>query len=127
MKQSAELLLVSLIILSGCASIVEGRSEQVMINTSPDNAKCSILRKGESIATVPATPGSALIEKTKDDITIHCVKQGYEDATFMDHSGIDSWTYGNIALGGLIGWAIDSSAGADNYYDTPVNITLPKQ
>ena len=120
-------LLISFVLLSGCASIVEGRSEQLMVNTSPDNAHCTILRKGESIATIPVTPGSTLIEKTKDDITIRCSKAGYEEATFIDHSGIDDWTYGNIALGGLIGWAIDSSAGADNYYDSPVNVTLPKK
>ena len=29
-----------------------------------------------------------------------------------------------IILGGGIGWAIDSARGADNKYDSPINITL---
>lgn len=33
-------------------------------------------------------------------------------------------TFGNIVLGGGIGWAIDSASGADNKYTSPVNITL---
>jgi hypothetical protein len=27
-------------------------------------------------------------------------------------------------LGGLVGWGIDSASGADNYYQSPVNLTL---
>jgi hypothetical protein len=34
------------------------------------------------------------------------------------------FTFGNIAIGGLIGWGIDSAVGADNKYDSPMNITL---
>jgi len=32
--------------------------------------------------------------------------------------------FGNIVLGGGIGWAIDSASGADNKYDGVVNVTL---
>jgi hypothetical protein len=33
-------------------------------------------------------------------------------------------TFGNIVLGRAIGWAIDSASGADNKYESPVNLTL---
>jgi hypothetical protein len=29
-----------------------------------------------------------------------------------------------ILVGGVVSWAVDSSTGADNHYDTPVNLTL---
>lgn len=52
----------------------------------------------------------------------------FYQSTYLNHSGVAGATVGNIILGGGIGWAIDSAAGADNKYDTPVNITLiPKQ
>ena len=55
---------------------------------------------------------------------IRCNKDGYQEATYLNHSGSAGATFGNIVLGGGIGWAVDSAAGADNKYDSPVNITL---
>jgi hypothetical protein len=65
-----------------------------------------------------------LIKKTKYDITIVCDRLGFDQATYLNHSGTEGSTFGNIALGGGIGWAIDSAAGADNKYESPVNLTL---
>jgi hypothetical protein len=49
---------------------------------------------------------------------------GFDQATYLDHSGAAGATFGNIVLGGGIGWAIDSAAGADNKYESPVNLTM---
>jgi hypothetical protein len=112
------------VILGGCSSIIEGTSQQLVVNTNPPGADCALNRQGFVIAHVTPTPGAAKIEKTKDDITIVCDKDGFETATYLDHSGSDAATVGNIILGGGIGWAIDSASGADNKYDSPVDITL---
>ncbi|MFY9286972.1 MAG: hypothetical protein WAO98_00565 [Alphaproteobacteria bacterium] len=119
--------LLSVTFLVGCSSIIEGRSQEIMINTNPDNASCNLKRKDQSLGTINPTPGSIYIEKTKYDIMITCKKKGYEDATYLNHSGAAGATVGNIILGGGIGWAIDSASGADNKYDSPVNITLSKK
>jgi hypothetical protein len=66
----------------------------------------------------------ATIKKNKHDITLRCTKSGFQDATYLNHSGAAGATFGNIILGGGIGWAIDSASGADNKYDGTVNITL---
>jgi hypothetical protein len=110
--------------LSGCSTIVEGRSQQILVNTNPPGADCRIDRDGEKIADIAGTPGSAYIEKTKRDIRIECGKRGYQDATYMNHSGTAGATWGNIVAGGLVGWGVDSATGSDNKYETPVNITL---
>lgn len=110
--------------LSGCSTIIVGRSQQIMVNTNPSGADCSIYRNGDKIASVVDTPGSAYIEKTKYDIKIECSKEGYQDATYMNHSGTAGATWGNIVAGGLVGWGVDSATGSDNKYETPVNITL---
>ena len=117
---------LSLISLTACSSIIEGTSQEIVINTNPAGADCSLERGGISIARVNPTPGAATIKKTKYDITIRCNKDGFEEATFLNHSGSAGATFGNIVAGGGIGWAIDSAAGADNKYDSPVNITLVK-
>jgi len=112
---------------TGCASIIEGRSQEIMVNTSPAGASCVLTRNGESLGTITPTPGSLYLEKTKYDILITCDKKGYETATYLNHSGAAGATFGNIILGGGIGWAVDSAAGADNKYDTPVNVMLAKK
>ncbi len=116
-----------LILLPACSSIIEGRSQEIMINTNPPAATCVLTRNSESLGTVGPTPGSIYIEKTKYDILITCTKKGYETATYLNHSGAAGATFGNIILGGGIGWAVDSASGADNKYDSPVNITLSKK
>lgn len=115
---------VACVSLGACSSIIEGRSQQILVNTNPAGADCGLYRQNIRIATVQNAPSSALVEKTKHDIWIVCVKQGYQMATHYNHSGAAGATFGNIILGGGIGWAIDSASGADNKYESPVNITL---
>jgi len=98
-----------------------------MVVTNPVGAMCTFERKGTVIATIVATPAATRIKKTKDDITIKCNKDGYEETTFLNHSGIAGAAFGNVVGGiltGGIAWGIDSASGADNKYDSPVNITL---
>jgi hypothetical protein len=112
------------VLLGACSSIIEGRSQQIFVNTNPIGADCGLYRENVRIATVQNAPGGALVEKNKHDIWVACVKPGYQMATFYNHSGAAGATFGNIILGGGIGWAIDSASGADNKYESPVNVTL---
>ena len=98
--------------LAGCSSIIEGTSQEILVNTNPDGAHCSFVREGNVIAQIPETPGGATIKKTKYDIMVRCTKQGYQEATYLNHSGAAGATFGNIVLGGGVGWAIDSASGA---------------
>tara|TARA_R110002110_G_scaffold374185_1_gene584015 strand:- start:366 stop:791 length:426 start_codon:yes stop_codon:yes gene_type:complete len=113
-----------LVSLPGCSSIIEGTSQEILVNTNPAGADCSLVREGISIGRIDPTPGAVTIKKTKHDITVECSKAGYSDATYLNHSDVAGATVGNVLLGGGIGWAIDSASGADNKYDSPVNMTL---
>jgi len=116
--------------LGGCATVIEGTSQEITVNTNPPGASCVLNRKADAkvaeteIGRIVPTPGKVKIKKTKYDINIVCDKEGYQQSTYMDHSGAAGATAGNIILGGGIGWAIDSAAGSDNKYDTPINVTL---
>ena len=118
------LMMLPLLSCAACSSIIEGTSQQIEVVTNPAGASCTLVREGQPIGTINPTPGSVLIKKTKYDITVLCDKQGFAQATYLNHSGAAGATAGNIILGGGIGWAIDSASGADNKYDTPVNLTL---
>jgi len=115
---------VTAVSLSGCASIISGTSQEIKVVTNPPDANCELVREGGVIARVYQTPAAATIQKTKNDITLKCHKEGYQEATYVNHSGIDGATYGNIVLGGAVGWGVDSSIGADNRYDSVVNLSM---
>ena len=109
---------------TGCSSVIEGTSQEIAINTNPAGASCVLMCQGQPLARVAETPGGVLIKKTKYDLTVLCDKAGFMQASYLDHSGAAGATFGNIILGGGIGWAVDSASGADNKYETPINITL---
>jgi hypothetical protein len=121
------ILLVAVAALSACSSIVEGTSQELVINTNPEGANCALIREGQVIGRVSETPGGITIKKSKHDITVECKKKGYQTAKFFNKSDVAGATVGNVLLGGGIGWAIDSANGADNKYTTPMNITLVKK
>jgi hypothetical protein len=121
------LLLAAVLPCAACSSIFEGRTQEIQVNTDPAGASCTLMRQNQTIGSVPSTPGSVLIEKTKDDITVRCEKPGYLRARLVNASDVAGATFGNILggmVGGPIGWGVDSATGADNKYDGTVNIRL---
>ncbi len=121
--------------LSGCATVIEGTTQEITVITDPPGASCSLTRRGELLGTIAPTPGTLKIDKTKHDIQINCQKDGYDDSSARDESDRAASSFGNMAAGrlitrrfgvGLIGHAVDSISGADNKYDSEVHVTLVK-
>lgn len=115
--------------LAGCSSIVQGTDQSIVVNTNPPQATCTLEREGQQIGAVLATPGSVTVSKTKHDITITCEKDGFSTATFIADSGWESGSgAAGIALDVIltlgVSSAIDSATGADNKYQSPINITM---
>ncbi len=115
--------------LAGCSSIVQGTDQDITINTNPPGANCKLEREGAEIASVTNTPSTVTVSKLKHDITIFCEKEGYQTATYINNSGWESGSgAAGIALDVVltlgVSSAIDSATGADNKYESPVNITL---
>jgi hypothetical protein len=70
--------------LAGCGTPRD--DVEILVSTSPPQASCTLTRAGAPIATVPSTPGIAVVVPTKDDITIGCIRSGYEPATYLDQA-----------------------------------------
>ena len=109
----------------GCASIVEGTSQTVTVNTNPGQAMCELKRGGMTVAVVNPTPGSVTVEKSKDHISVLCSKEGHESAGGVLSSEFQAMTVGNLLFGGIIGVAVDASSGAMNKYPSSVTVMLP--
>jgi hypothetical protein len=70
MRLSLPFVAAIVLCLPGCASIIEGTSQEIMVNTTPDKAQCDLVREGNVIASIKETPASTVIKKTKYDMTI---------------------------------------------------------
>jgi hypothetical protein len=129
---AAAAVLVAACSLAGCGTITQGTSQNITITSTPPGGHCDLTRKGEHVATLDKTPGVVKVDKTKNDILLTCNLAGYQEASANLESGYGAGTFGNIILGGGIGWAIDSATGADNKYPSsatvqfiPVGVTPP--
>ena len=110
--------------LNGCATLVKGSSQSVVVNTDPPGAICSLTRKGKEIAVVNPTPGTITVDKSKDAVAVSCNRAGYLESAGTINSQFQAMTFGNILFGGLVGVAIDAGSGAMNEYEPNITLTL---
>ena len=128
MSVRALLVAASLLPCVACVSVFEGTSQDIHVATSPAGATCVFERQGQNIGTIVSSPGVLTVRKNKYDITIRCDKPGYEQAAYNNHSGVSAAIAANIAVDILltagIASIVDSANGADNKYDSVVNLTM---
>lgn len=106
--------------LSSCCSIVNGRSQDVKFSASPAGAK--LIVDGQDRGTVP----QVVSLKRSQTHTIRIEAPGYAPYEAVLDGSVSGWVFGNIALGGLIGLAVDFGTGAIYVFDD-VNATLAPQ
>ena len=109
--------------LSGCASIIKGSSEDIAVSTPPaPGASCTLTSpRGTWNVT---TPAKVHVMRSIKDMNIACNKDGYQTASTMIPSGVEPWTFGNLVLGGLIGFGIDATSGAIGKYPEKVEVQM---
>lgn len=115
--------------LTGCVSVFEGTSQDISVVTNPTGARCAFKRDdGRDMGTIERTPGRLTVRKSKYDLTITCTKPGYQEAAYVNHSGVSATIAANVAVDVLltagISSIVDSANGADNKYDSVVNLTM---
>lgn len=116
-------ILACFVLVSGCASIFEGTTQQISVSTTPSGARCTFWKNGVLIGNIPSTPGALTVQKSKVDLFIVCDKPGYASSSYVNKSGLAAATFANVLTAGL-SWAVDASRGADNKYEGEVNLSL---
>ena len=97
--------LLTAMMLSGCATIVNGRKQQIGINSKPVDSECKI----DSNLAVK-TPAVIQLKRSKSHIVM-CEKPGYEQASQTITSHVSGWLLGNLVIGGPIGMLVDVITG----------------
>jgi hypothetical protein len=115
--------LIFLCILNGCATIVNGTSQRISVETTPiPGASCSLSNdKGKWI--IPYTPSYLIIHRSSQNLFVQCSKQGFSQAALEVNPNLNPLVLGNIFLAGLIGIGVDLFDGAA--YDYPKDINVP--
>lgn len=114
------------VLTTGCASIVGGANQSISVETRSTTgeavvgANCKLENpKGTWFVT---TPGSVIIHRAYDDLTIYCTKTGEQPGIATAKSSTKGMAFGNILFGGPIGVGVDAATGAA--YDYPTLITV---
>lgn len=97
---------VQLFTMSGCASLVSGKKQDVTIRTTPAGA--DVLIDGTIAGTTPMIAN--LVRKRRHEIQFK--KAGYPDITKGTTRGFNWWYVGNLLFGGIIGLIVDPITGA---------------
>lgn len=118
-------LVASSVLLSGCASIVKGSTASIAIASPPVTGATCTLSSGQGSWSV-MTPGAVSVERSKEDIQIRCVKDGYQDGIAVIPSNFEGWTVGNLIFGGIIGVGVDAATGAMNDYPNSFQVPMLK-
>ncbi|MEL7313213.1 MAG: PEGA domain-containing protein [Pseudomonadota bacterium] len=105
-RLSLTTLAAALTLLTGCASIVHGPSQEVAISSNPANA--TVTSNGRMLGQTPLTAKLA----RKDEHVIKIELEGYSTYETTLTRTTSGWFWGNIILGGLIGCAIDVVTGS---------------
>jgi hypothetical protein len=123
----------SILLLTGCASIVSKTSWPITINSSPSEAKISIKDKkgieiytGSTPATLKLKSGAGFFSKARYQVTFE--KAGFEKKVVPVEFKLNGWYWGNIIFGGPLGLLIiDPVSGAMFKLETEfLNETLTK-
>jgi hypothetical protein len=99
-------LMVMVLIASACATIVDGTSQPVTINSEPNRAKVFI-----NGAQVGVTPLTIQVKRSKTTVVM-AKKDGYEEQQIPLQTKMNSYFWGNFITGGPLGTTIDYASDA---------------
>lgn len=93
------------LLTTGCATVIHGTRQNVGISSTPSGASVSI--DGVQSGT---TPLFAKLRR-KENHVVRIALPGYQPTDLTLTSSVSGWVWGNIAIGGLIGLAVDAISG----------------
>jgi hypothetical protein len=107
----------SVVVFSGCGSIVSGRHSTVKIDSNPQQAQVSIRDDQGQVVANAITPAQVPLKRGRSWLrpakyTAQIEKPGYQPAVVPIQYQLNPWVFGNIVFGALPGLAIDAASGA---------------
>jgi len=130
MNQSALVATISLVALSGCATITGDTVQSIKVETrmadggEVRDADCELSNENGTFRM--KTPGDIVVRRASADMNVTCTKSGLPDARATATSRANAGMWGNIIIGGGIGAIIDHSKGTAYTYPKWLQLTFGK-
>ena len=103
---------------TGCATIMSGTSQEVLITSEPSGAMVKL--NGMTMET----PAKFTLNR-KDNYVAELSMPGYHKAQVKLEKGVNGWVWGNILFGGIPGLVIDIvSGGCNNINPSDAHINM---
>lgn len=122
-----KIIILSIIaLLPSCASIVNGKTQDVTVQTTPEMTAMCNLKNELGEWEIEKTPAQINIKRSKTDLVVQCHNDTHK-GTVRNSSDAESWTVGNLVFGGVIGAGVDAGTGAMFSYDDVITVPMQKK
>ena len=125
------IVLITALLLQGCASILSNSAYPVLIESNPAGAEFVIKNRNGIEVAHGQTPVSITLESgagyfKKADYTVQFSKPGFQSQTYRLNSDINGWYWGNVInpIGMVL---VDPATGAMWCLPLRLTASLPKQ
>ncbi len=111
--------LVTVCSLASCATVMTGKHDVIVVNSSPSGAHFTTDTGGQG--TTPAK----LEVPDNIDVRFFFDMPGYQKTEYLAKKRMSAWVFGNILIGGIIGLVVDFASGGIHVHEDEINVTLP--
>lgn len=129
MKLRNTFLVLGFSLLTGCATIMSGGTQNVGVkavdattNRPVPNVVCQAHDSKGMSYTVNGNPGTTLVTRGQGVLRIDCHGQGYAPSEVSLRDGFNAWTLGNIIF--WPGIIVDAVSGAAEKYPSDVTVMM---
>jgi len=107
------------LVLTGCASMQSGTTQQIKVSSNPDGATVYTAIKKDGVVSnkvaVGVTPLTATLSRKHGALFVE--KEGYVSVEVPLTTKMNPWVWGDILLTSPLSTSIDTSTGAAREYD----------
>lgn len=111
------------ITLGGCATITQGTTQLVQINSAPQGANCRLTRESKLLTEVK-TPQSVTVPRSVHNVNVACRLPDGRKGNGVLATTLTPMVAGNILIGGVIGAGVDAASGAMNEYPNAITVDM---
>ncbi len=114
-------LLLSFLLLSGCATIVSGKSEMVTFVNAPESGATVQTPTGNH--KLRGSSGTFMLLKSRPNVPIQVTCNNKRQHGVLQTGANTAFILGNFVSWGIIGWLIDGFGSSGYNYQQPVNLS----
>lgn len=115
---------VSISVMSGCATILNGPNQAITVLTPPvSDAQCS-LENDKGSWLIDKTPGTIVVKRSYKNLLVTCKKTELRKHSISIKPELSKIVYLNILFSGFMGSVVDKANGSAFEYPSEIKVPL---